>query len=294
MISPYPNSTSGASSETPRQVETRTNLAGIERNTSFSQLLSGELNQTETEKSGSWDKQPGLSARERGLAEQERKGSDSLTHEQRNTRAADQRPGSTVPGTENVSAELQESGLLDGTVISWGGFASLIQLGQPMGMAGTTMAGLSPPVEMSTNMVAHLAADIANAYTEKNGVQTLTMNLEPDHLGRVEVRLQARGDQLSVRLVAASPEAESAMRENLKDLTEAIQTRTGRYQQVEVRVELKESQEQDPDPSDEDPRDSQGQDSKQDQEPGTDSDNETDRNPDHRVETKSGSPGQGG
>jgi len=118
-------------------------------------------------------------------------------------------------------------------------------MGGPAGLAGTGTAGLLGVDALPPAMVASLAADLAAGYTEQNGVQTLTLNLEPEHLGKVEVYLVAKGDHLSVRMVSTNPEAETALRENLKDLTEAIQIRTGRYQQVEVRVQLRGSQDPD-------------------------------------------------
>lgn len=91
------------------------------------------------------------------------------------------------------------------------------------------------PVEVR----ARLAADIAAGFTERGGVQTLSLKLEPGHLGKVEVRLQATGDHLSVKITAASKESEAALRENIRDLGDAIQEKTGRFQTVDVRVNLK-------------------------------------------------------
>jgi flagellar hook-length control protein FliK len=91
------------------------------------------------------------------------------------------------------------------------------------------------PVELKTR----LAADIAAHFTNRGGRQTLTIKLDPEHLGKLDIQLQAKEGHLSVRLLAANPESETALKENLRELAESIQKQSGRFQQVEVRVELK-------------------------------------------------------
>lgn len=295
MISPNPNPTPGTTTGTPGQPSPRTSSSGTERETSFSRLLSGELDFGRTQQSQPGNEVSGLSDGERRPGRNHDLPSDSLSNDPQTPQASGQRSDSTVSGSENLSqSELPFSGFPGEADAFWGGLNGLIQLGQPLAMVGPSVPGIVANVGMPADMVAGLAADIAAAYSEKNGVQTLTMNLEQDHLGRVEVRLQARGNQLSVRLVAASPEAESAMRDNLKDLTEAIQTRTGRYQQVEVRVELKETQEPDRDPADEEQRQFKGQDSDKEQSRKDDPENQASGNRDNQVETEPGLLGQKG
>jgi len=101
-----------------------------------------------------------------------------------------------------------------------------------------------------------LAAEIAAHYSDRNGIQTLTLKLESDHLGQIDVRLDAKGDHLTVRLLAATRESEAALRENIKELGEAIQKRTSRFQQVEVRVDLKDGEDSGQEFADEDSRQS--------------------------------------
>lgn len=103
-----------------------------------------------------------------------------------------------------------------------------------------------------------LAGDIAAGFSNRNGIQTLVLKLDSDHLGQVDVRLQAKDDHLSVRLLAANRESEAALRGNIKELSEAIQKRTGRFQHVEVRVELKSGEDPGREPRDEDPEHSSG------------------------------------
>jgi hypothetical protein len=84
-----------------------------------------------------------------------------------------------------------------------------------------------------------VAGAVAARFSDRGGVQNLTLKLDPGHLGRVEVQLRARGDHLAVRITATSNESEAALRENIKDLSEAIQDKTGRFQQVDVKVDLR-------------------------------------------------------
>ena len=116
------------------------------------------------------------------------------------------------------------------------GFPASIEL---MGILDFTNPAVSGTEVIPADVRARLAGDIASQFTNRNGMQTLTLQLEPDHLGKVEVRMLAKGDQLSVRLLAENREAETALRHNLKELTDAIQEKTGKYQQIDVRVELK-------------------------------------------------------
>ncbi len=152
-------------------------------------------------------------------------------------------PGQGVPaekpGTgESLYETLPESGPigLSGTWTAWGVAATSMDLAGLIPNSVPDQTGMEViPVEVR----ARLASDIAAGFTERGGVQTLSLKLEPGHLGKVEVRLQATGEHLSVRITAASKESEAALRENIRDLGDAIQEKTGRFQTVDVRVNLK-------------------------------------------------------
>jgi len=79
----------------------------------------------------------------------------------------------------------------------------------------------------------------------KGGMQDLTIQLDPEDLGRVEVRFQASGNRLAVTIVAGGADAEQILREGAKELGEAIALRSARFQNVEVRVEARENDERD-------------------------------------------------
>jgi flagellar hook-length control protein FliK len=70
------------------------------------------------------------------------------------------------------------------------------------------------------------------------GEQRLTLQLDPEHLGRVEVRMISTGDRLEVVIQAESPAAGQVLRENIQELIRALSGRfEGRWQQVDVRVQ---------------------------------------------------------
>ena len=70
------------------------------------------------------------------------------------------------------------------------------------------------------------------------GEQRLTLQLDPEHLGRVEVRMVSTGDRLEVVIQAESPAAGQVLRENVQDLIRALSGRfEGRWQHVDVRVQ---------------------------------------------------------
>lgn len=112
-----------------------------------------------------------------------------------------------------------------------------------VGAAGLLVAGTSPgqgtiPPDLTQQIMTQLqifAADIADG----SGPTTFTLKLNPDHLGFLQVDFTPRGNQLKVAMTTASPEAEAILKEDLNRLTDALLNRVGRFQQVEVKVDLK-------------------------------------------------------
>jgi flagellar hook-length control protein FliK len=131
---------------------------------------------------------------------------------------------------------------------------SLTALVGALPLPGFAHSVLSPLVAVSgtegipVEIRSQLAGDIAARFSDTNGTQTLTMKLEPGNLGQVEARLEARGNHLTVRFAAADRETEAALKGSVKDLSEAIQEKTGRFQTVEVRVDLKMANDQGKEP----------------------------------------------
>ncbi len=203
---------------------------------------------------------------------------DSSSHKQ----VQDSGVPSTSDGEGTLAGGLESLGVLTG----------LFQTPGPTGMAAGSIPDFGMANGLPAEFQARLAGDIAAGFSNRNGIQTLVLKLDSDHLGQVDVRLQAKGDHLSVRLLAANRESEAALRGNIKELSEAIQKRTGRFQQVEVRVDLKSSEESGQEPTDEEPGHSSKRDSRGDNSEGSDTRREADNQkptefemaPDDRVQ----------
>jgi flagellar hook-length control protein FliK len=82
-----------------------------------------------------------------------------------------------------------------------------------------------------------VAEQISRGLLNGKGEEKLTIRLNPEELGQVDVELRAVNDRLTVTLRAATPEAEQALRSGARELTDSIIERSGRFQHVEVRVE---------------------------------------------------------
>jgi flagellar hook-length control protein FliK len=121
----------------------------------------------------------------------------------------------------------------------WRGLDLLEMVQLPTAAAGRMIPGPVWQNGLPLALKTRFASEIATHYTQRGGLQTLTVKLNPEHLGRLDIQLQARDSHLEVRFLAANREAEAALRENVKELTDTIQKQSGRFQQVEVRVEVK-------------------------------------------------------
>jgi flagellar hook-length control protein FliK len=92
------------------------------------------------------------------------------------------------------------------------------------------------------------------------GQEKITIKLNPESLGQIELNFEARDDNLKVVITANTHEAEGAMRESLKELTDRIVERSSRFSHVDVRVEVREGND-----TRHDSKQDQKQDGKQDQ-----------------------------
>jgi flagellar hook-length control protein FliK len=81
-------------------------------------------------------------------------------------------------------------------------------------------------------------AEVAAQSVGATGHERVVLQLEPEHLGKVQIQLQANGARLEILVQAQTPEAERALKEGVQELMEAIVGRgEGRWQQVDVRFE---------------------------------------------------------
>ena len=72
---------------------------------------------------------------------------------------------------------------------------------------------------------------------EEIGKEKLTIRLNPEKLGQVEVFFEAQGDKLNITMSGSGKEAEQAIQEGTKELAENISDRSQRWNLVEIRVE---------------------------------------------------------
>jgi len=79
---------------------------------------------------------------------------------------------------------------------------------------------------------------------EEIGKEKLTIRLNPEKLGQVEVLFQTQGDQLNITINSAGREAEMAIKEGARELSENIADRSQRWNLVEIRVENRNQEQQ--------------------------------------------------
>lgn len=118
----------------------------------------------------------------------------------------------------------------------------------PAGSSAFSVTGRTVPVQGALHVSAPGNPDTAavlSGVVQKTSVgplrsgeiQELTLQLEPEHLGKVEVRITVRGDRLEVVMQADSAIASQVLRENIHDLTRALAGKIeGRWTQVDVRL----------------------------------------------------------
>lgn len=263
---------------------------------SFSRVLAGEM------KSGpETDHSPERTSAKERTAEvnQDRasrtQGQDTVSEEP----ASGKDPSSQAEGQSAANKGEAGTGLpveagLAETLMAWSG----LDFGDLNQVAGDPSSRLIPgPVwqdGLPAQLKTRLAADIAAQLTNRGGRQTLTMKLNPEHLGKLDIQFQAKDNHLSVRLVAANPEAETALKENLKELTETIQKQSGRFQQVEVRVDVKTSEDPTDRARDEKPGQSPHDENQGSSRKGQDQHDESDGWDDEAQAARSEAPVQGG
>ncbi|RKZ11488.1 hypothetical protein DRQ50_13515 [bacterium] len=74
------------------------------------------------------------------------------------------------------------------------------------------------------------------------GDEQVTLRLNPESLGKVEIRFQPAGNSLAVTITASGTEAERMLREGARELADTIALRSARFQNVDVKVETREQQ----------------------------------------------------
>ncbi|PID80536.1 hypothetical protein CSA17_04080 [bacterium DOLJORAL78_65_58] len=82
--------------------------------------------------------------------------------------------------------------------------------------------------QVSRQVVDHLRSTMAG--------EKLTLRLNPEELGQVEIHLHALDEKLTISLSAESKQAETALKEGSRELADSIGEKSSRFNLVEVRV----------------------------------------------------------
>ncbi len=72
---------------------------------------------------------------------------------------------------------------------------------------------------------------------EEMGKEKLTIRLNPEKLGQVEIIFQTQGDQLNITMNSSGQEAQQAIQEGARELAESITEKSPRFNLVEIKVE---------------------------------------------------------
>ena len=116
-----------------------------------------------------------------------------------------------------------------------GSMESKEQIEQSIARILSSMNDTTSPVKRSirgqilTGVVDHLQEEISK--------EKLTIRLNPEKLGQVEILFKTQGDQLNITINSSGKEAEQAIKEGTKELADNIADRSQRWNLVDIKVE---------------------------------------------------------
>ncbi len=90
-----------------------------------------------------------------------------------------------------------------------------------------------------SNIKGQVLSKVVKHLQDEMGREKLTIRLNPEKLGLVEIQFQAKGDNLNIIMNASNPEAEGVIKEGARELAENIADKSMRWNLVEVRVDSK-------------------------------------------------------
>ncbi len=73
------------------------------------------------------------------------------------------------------------------------------------------------------------------------GGTKVTLQLNPESLGKVDITLTVKDMALEVRLVAENPQAAESLQNNIHELTKSLQDKASRYHHLDIQVETKDA-----------------------------------------------------
>ncbi len=99
----------------------------------------------------------------------------------------------------------------------------------------SSMNDTTSPVKRSIR--GQILSGVVEHLQEEISKEKLTIRLNPEKLGQVEILFKTQGDQLNITINSSGREAEQAIKEGTKELAENIADRSQRWNLVDIRVE---------------------------------------------------------
>ncbi len=99
------------------------------------------------------------------------------------------------------------------------------------------LTSASSTLASKTSIRGQVLTQVVQHLKDEMGHEKLTIRLNPEKLGQVEIQFQTRGDSLNIVMSASSHEAESVLKEGTRELAENIADKSPRWNLVDVRIE---------------------------------------------------------
>ncbi len=116
---------------------------------------------------------------------------------------------------------------------------------------------------LNRNIRGQVLQQVVDHLQEEMGKEKLTIRLNPEKLGPVEVLFQTDGDNLKIVMSAGGSEAEKALQEGTRELSDSIANKSPRWNLVEIRVDNRAQDQGKQESRNDSRREKQGQNEKQ-------------------------------
>jgi len=121
-------------------------------------------------------------------------------------------------------------------------FTVPVEIGSSTNTSTVTQTNASTQSTISASIRQQVVEHLSSRLEGTVGNEKVTLFLNPEKLGQIEVQITAKNDALAVVLTVPEGQVEKAVQDSVKDLTESLLARGGRFQQVDVKIEAKSSQ----------------------------------------------------
>ena len=95
----------------------------------------------------------------------------------------------------------------------------------------------SEAMEQGRQIRSQVLHQLSSTMDGRIGSEKVTLQLNPEKLGLVEIQFLAKGDELNIVITASSNESEQALREGIKELADGLVDKSGRWQHVDIKVD---------------------------------------------------------